>query len=240
MLVEGVAISDRSQTLVYVNPALCAILGRAGDELIGRPVTDSIDPEDRGRWLKQLARCRAGEEATCELIWSRADGRRVRTVVSARSMLDRSGRAQGIFALVREAGDPGAPGPDRSVAENLPGAVYRLRIGATTPAQFFNEKITAMTGYPVAELPRSAVHPIYPLILPEHRGRVRSAIEAALRSAAPFAIEYAIRHRDGGVRYLLDCGQPVVRGDSPEHLDGIILEITERKRSERSLSPDYS
>ncbi len=58
----------------------------------------------------------------------------------------------------------------------------------------------------------------------------------AVRKGKPFEVEYRITHKDGGIRYFLERGQPVCRSDAkPEFIDGVILDITDRKCSEKAL-----
>ena len=52
----------------------------------------------------------------------------------------------------------------------------------------------------------------------------------------PFDVEYRIIHRKGSIRYFLKRGWPVYGSDAkPEFIDGVILDITERRRAEAAL-----
>ena len=42
----GIAVADDAGRLVAVNPAFCALVGRGEDELIGRPISEFIHPDD--------------------------------------------------------------------------------------------------------------------------------------------------------------------------------------------------
>ena len=55
----------------------------------------------------------------------------------------------------------------RSIAENLPGIVYRVLIEEDNQKIFFNGMVQTMTGYSPEDLKKGKVCSIDPLILPE-------------------------------------------------------------------------
>ena len=235
-LIEGFWIADQMQTIVYANPALCAMLHCTSEELVGRSAASLADEPDLARLLEEIARRRGGEVGLYGMAWRGKGGRRVHTIVSARPVFDRSGSFRGSLALLLDTTErEDTLRFHRSLAQNLPGAIYRLPAEASAPTQLFEENIARMTGHPFAEIRRSTVHPMYPLIVREHRPRVRAAIRRAVANRSPYRLEYGLRHRDGSVRYVLDCGQPDADGGELRHIDGVILDITAQKRLEQKL-----
>uniref|UniRef100_UPI001C30E914 PAS domain-containing protein n=1 Tax=Achromobacter sp. GbtcB20 TaxID=2824765 RepID=UPI001C30E914 len=68
------------------------------------------------------------------------------------------------------------------------------------------------------------------------RVRVSEAIEAALREDRPWLVEYRLLHADGSTRWLWENGTDV-RDDEGKlvWLDGVILDISERRKMEEAL-----
>ena len=73
-------------------------------------------------------------------------------------------------------------------------------------------------------------------IHPDDRDRVSKEIRAAVRNKAPYESEYRLYEADGTTRWLLARGQ-VELDDSgkPARFPGLIVDITERKQTERKL-----
>ncbi|MDP2861969.1 MAG: PAS domain S-box protein, partial [Desulfobacterales bacterium] len=123
----------------------------------------------------------------------------------------------------------------RTLAENLPGIVYRVHIREKDRMQFFNNILVTMTGYNEKELIEGEVCSIDPLIVAEDRDRVIAEVNAAIKDNRSFSIEYRITHKDGTSRFFFERGRPIFGNDELHCIDGVILDITERKRAEEAL-----
>src|SRR5262249_26365237 len=88
----GLALVALDGRWVRVNPALCALLGYSGDELLGRTFQDVTHPEDRDTALYE--RLLAGELPTYqrEERYVRKDGRVVWILLSVSLVRDAAGR----------------------------------------------------------------------------------------------------------------------------------------------------
>ncbi|MEW5801094.1 MAG: PAS domain S-box protein [bacterium] len=121
-------------------------------------------------------------------------------------------------------------------ARNLPGIVYRVFVRENNRMQFFNDMLKPMTGYAVDELCAGDVCSIEPLILPEERCEVVAVVKHALAYNQTFEIEYRMRSKEGDIRHFWERGWPVQgRDGKPLYIDGLILDITERKKNEEEL-----
>jgi PAS domain S-box-containing protein len=124
----------------------------------------------------------------------------------------------------------------QTLAVNIPGIVYRVHVRERNHMEFFNPMLEQMTGYKVEELSLGEVCSIDPMIIPEDHLHVLEVVKGALRKNKPFEVEYRITHKNGSIRYFLERGQPIYGTDrKPEFIDGVILDITERKYSEMAL-----
>ncbi len=124
----------------------------------------------------------------------------------------------------------------RSLAENLPGMVYRVFVREGRRMQFFNRAAEAILGCASSDLAAGQVCAIDPLILPEDRPGVLAEIARASTEARAFSVEYRLRGKDGVVRWLMERGMPVLGPDGALlYIDGVIYDITERKQAEAAL-----
>jgi PAS domain S-box-containing protein len=122
---------------------------------------------------------------------------------------------------------------NRTLINNIPGAVYRCQADQSWTPLFQSDAIADITGYPVD-------HPIHQedwrLIHPDDRAWVNEAIAQALDQHQPFELEYRIMHADGTIRWVQETGQPITDGTGTVILiDGVLTDITQRKASETRL-----
>ncbi|MBI5870787.1 MAG: PAS domain S-box protein [Actinobacteria bacterium] len=123
-----------------------------------------------------------------------------------------------------------------TLAESLPGMVYRVFVRENNRMQFFNRAAKEITGYTAEELKEGDVCSIDPIIVEEDQKLVTVEVRYAVAENRPFSIEYRIRHRDGNIRNLIEQGSPVFGADGkPLYIDGIIFDVTERVKAEQAL-----
>ena len=121
-----------------------------------------------------------------------------------------------------------------SLMDNVPGVVYRGLPDWTVT--FAGDEISRLTGYPIKDFLdgrlkwRKVIHPDD---LEEVKLRFR---EAANQREKVLRVEYRIRHRDGSIRWLADRRQLAYDAKGLfVHVDGLLLDITARKKSEEAL-----
>ena len=124
----------------------------------------------------------------------------------------------------------------RSIASHIPGAVYRTSGGPNGRELFLGEQIEGICGYSAKELLAGPVT-CMTVIHPDDRALVNDATAAAIAARQPYVVDYRIIHRDGSIRWLQDKGQAVFGDDGqPLFLDGVVFDVTERKRFEADLA----
>jgi PAS domain S-box-containing protein len=125
----------------------------------------------------------------------------------------------------------------KTLSENLPGIVYRVFSRENNRMKFFNKASIEITGYSDSELSRGVVCSLESLIHIEDRPNVLAAVENAIGAHKSFTVEYRLQHRNGSFRFLLEKGTPVYTDDGKLlSIDGVIFDITERKRFEAALT----
>ncbi|MCG8615594.1 MAG: response regulator [Desulfobacterales bacterium] len=124
----------------------------------------------------------------------------------------------------------------RTLAENLPGVVYRVFLQEGR-RQYFNRRIETLTGYCEVEGDTGATCSMESLIVPEDRPRVDAELAAAVKAVAPFELTYRIRSRDGNIKYCHERGQVIAdENNLPLYIDGVIFDVTAQKETETALA----
>ena len=121
----------------------------------------------------------------------------------------------------------------RTLVENVPLVVYRMRPGAEV--FFLNQFVEQVFGFSASEILRSPelweerLHR-------EDRSRVTNLRNISLREAREFIAEYRIVHKDGHLVHVLDHAVPLRSYDGRiSSLDGIIMDMTGRVRLQEQL-----
>ena len=99
---DGFNIVDESIAITYANHRLCEILGYELDEIVGRRVTDFLDDANRKVVEEQIVKRKRGESSAYELTFTRKDGQKIPTIISARPILDAEGQFKGAFSVITD------------------------------------------------------------------------------------------------------------------------------------------
>jgi PAS domain S-box-containing protein len=96
---QGCWFIDNAGCTTDVNLALCALLGRTREELLGRPVLDFFAEKDQASLKAQARTLDQGQTATSELLVERPDGVRRHVRCDATPLLNNAGQRIGAVAL---------------------------------------------------------------------------------------------------------------------------------------------
>jgi two-component system, sensor histidine kinase and response regulator len=97
---EGFWGVDNDARTLAVNHAMCEILGRSEEEILGRTVFEFLDEENLAIMREQLRRRARGETGAYEVAISRPDGSKLPCLFNATPFYDKSGAKTGSFAMV--------------------------------------------------------------------------------------------------------------------------------------------
>ena len=124
----------------------------------------------------------------------------------------------------------------RTLLENLPDIVYRLQLQGSRPMQFFNDRITEITGFSPDEFTLGRICFIESRMMKEDASRVIETVEKAIRERSPFEVEYRFLCKDGAIITLMEKGTVVCDATgAPSYIDGVIRDISDRKAMEDAL-----
>ncbi len=120
---------------------------------------------------------------------------------------------------------------------NLPGMVYRRAADAELTLIFVTAGCSALTGYEPDELVNNRRIAHSSFIHEADRGQVLPALRAALDQRRAYGLVYRIVAADGQVKWVADDGRAVLSASTgePLYLEGLVTDITERRRDELAL-----
>ena len=231
---------------VDCNPRTLEMFGCAREDIIAhRPYEFSPERQPDGQDSKEKALGKmsaafAGEPQRFEWQHCRLD----RTPFDADVSLSRfqvSGRAM-LLAFVRDITERKAAEEAlraseekfRVLAENVPGVIYLCKNDEHNTVTFVNDEIEALTGYATEDFLEGRVN-FTDRYHAEDALDIPQAIDRALDAGGPFHLAYRIRHRDGRWRWVEEHGVGVLRDGELLHIEGFLLDITDRKQAEEKL-----
>ncbi|MBT1443760.1 PAS domain S-box protein [Shewanella sp. JM162201] len=124
----------------------------------------------------------------------------------------------------------------RGLVSNIPGAVYRTRIGEVWVMEYVSDNIADITGYPAWHFIDNKKRSFASIIFDDDMGHCNRVIDTALAEQHAFEVEYRIVHRDGQLRWIHEKGKASYDEDgNPLWFDGAINDITEQKLFQERL-----
>jgi len=229
-----------------INPMFERILGRTSVELMNVKWTDITHPDDLHANMEAYNEFKDGKNNgyTLEKRYIKPDGSVVWTNIKVSRIFglgdnptthltvaeDISERKQMEFALKES---------ERKMAvllSHLPGMAYRCKYDHDWTMQFVSEGTYNLTGYSPESLINNRELSFNDLISPEYREILWNRWEYVLEKRLPFKYEYEITTASGERKWVLEMGQGIYNSDGKvEALEGIILDISERKEIENNL-----
>ena len=236
--VDGIALIDEKGRHVYANSAFTRMFGFDSPErIIGQPWQivyafqdlDQLEPEIRislartGKWVSPLSLRRPdGTRLSVEMtVAAMPDGG---TVCACR---DLSQREQAEKARAE------AEAKYRTLVEQVNAIAYIAEIGINGKWHYVSPQVESILGYTPEEWLEIS-HQWGSLIHPDDLPTVIAA-EQASEQGEPFQAEFRVKRKDGKEVWLNDTGVVVKGGNSRPVMEGIIVEITERKLLETQL-----
>ena len=99
-----------------------------------------------------------------------------------------------------------------------------------------SDEVENLTGYKTSDFINNSIRSFASIIHSEDIEKVEQCVLRALNERAPYTIEYRILTSTGETRWVFEKGQGVYGGDQLKFLDGVILDITEKKIAEQELT----
>ena len=134
-----------------------------------------------------------------------------------------------------EAGHSELAAKYRTLVEQIPAVVYLAEYGEQGDWLYISPQLERILGYTPEEW-LAHPHPMASFTHPDDIAVVREAEERSLSLGEPFRAEYRMQTKDGGWLWILDEATAVRdQNERPFVLQGVMYDISERKRSEQEL-----
>ncbi|MBD1923983.1 PAS domain S-box protein [Microcoleus sp. FACHB-831] len=241
-MVEGVNVSDENGIIFLTNPAFDAMFGYSQGELLGERVS-VLNAHQNSRLIGEITSLlQAGGSWSGEIENRKKDGTPFITYGRI-STLEISGKKYWVSVyeditsrkLVEEA----LRESQRRLAtliDSLPGIAFSSSNDPEWSMRYLSEGCLNLTGYRSEELLENGVVSYNSILYPEDLSKVAIAINEAVANKQPYVVEYRIRTKSGGERWLWEKGRAVF--DSNGRVlgrEGFITDITEIKHAEQAL-----
>ena len=119
---------------------------------------------------------------------------------------------------------------------HLPGLAYRCKYDPSWTMLFVSDGCLKLTGYPPDALLLNRDLSYNDLIAPEYRDLLANEWERILSNREFFKFEYEIITAQNERRWVLELGQGIFgKSGEVDALEGIILDVSDRKKSEKTL-----
>lgn len=253
----GIAIVDNKKFVsesgigkVTMNPMFENILGRTKPELANSEWSNITHPEDLEEDLDLFEQFKTGkiDGYTMKKRFLKPDGSYVWTNMKVTHFLDRLRDNPMHLCLIDDISkekefEDSLVESERSksvLLSNLPGMAYRCSYDKDWTMRFVSAGSVALTGYSPDDLVDNKAISFNELIAPEYREESRKEWMRAITDRVPFKFEHEIIMANGERKWVVGLGQGVYneKGDT-ESLEGIVLDISDRKEMENWLKHYY-
>ena len=244
----GMAQADpRTGRWLRVNQKLSAITGYSVDEMLQMRVSEITHPDDQQKDWELFQRVARGEapDYRLEKRYVRKDGAIAWVNVNMTVIRDAAGRPVRTIATIediteRKQSEKAVRESEqrlRVLGDNIPGgAIYQLvrEPGGTTRYTYMSAGIEKIFGFP-AERILADPQPYWECLVEEDRPRMEAAQEASRRDLTLFDCEFRQRTITGQVKWVHARSCPRRLDDGSILWDGVVADITERKRAEEAI-----
>ncbi len=227
--------------ILEVNPAAALILGYGSpEELAGLRFSEFFLSRSEARANLNLL-LREKILNNHEIRYRRKDGSPVSVLENVTLMEDAAARPlffEGTFVditALKQATEAIRESEDkyRSLISNIPDVLWT--VDANLRFLYISPNIERISGFPLEQVYRRGVHQFLESIHPEDRPKVISAFELLFSGNQPYDVECRVQRKDGEWIWVHDRAIATYERDGLRCADGVLSEITSRKRAEEAL-----
>lgn len=238
--------SGRESTVARFNPMFEKITGRTKDELMELGWVKITYPDDLDKDLINFKKLQRGELSSysMEKRYVRPDGSIVWVQMTVAPLIISNDDRYNHICLAQEITRRKEMEADLLESErsksvllsHLPGLAYRCKYDRQWTMEFVSAGCSTLTGYSPESLINNKELAFCDLVAPEYRESLWIEWEKTLAKKVPLNYEYQIITAEGERKWVLEMGEGVFgEGGEVEALEGIIIDITYRKRIEDRL-----
>lgn len=240
-----IIITDKNGTIEFVNPMFSEITGYSADDAIGKkPSILSSNTHPNSYFTELWETISSGKTWDNTIVNKTKNGELIWVSGSISPLLDEQGEIQNFLAIQSDITEKQQIQIElqkreerfSSLVRNIPGAVYRCANDKHWTMTFISEAIEQITGFVSDDFIHNSVRSYESVIHPDDRKYVAEEVSKSFEKDGFFHVEYRIIHKNGSVHWVFERGQLVrIEEDKESNIDGIIFDITERKKMEDAL-----
>jgi len=174
----------------------------------------------------QLVGCLGFDDCTTKRIWGDDEVTILETLVNTISSAIERNLNENLLHKSRE--------QFRLLAENIPGTVYLSKNDDEWTKIYINDEVENLTGYTSKDFLEKKISYI-DLLHPEDKNRIIKQQKEILKKGQKIHQEYRIVKKDGTIVWVEEFGDIVKDGDTIDFIEGIFIDITERKNKENAI-----
>jgi PAS domain S-box-containing protein len=239
---EGVVVTDAEGRVELLNPVAQGLTGWTDEEARGQPletVSCIVNEETRAPIGPVLREGVVVGQAQHAVLVAR-DGTERPIAVAGAPIRDEDGAVRGAVLVFQDQTEErraertlrDSEQRFRDLANLLPQTIYEIDLeGRLT---FVNRQALKVFGYTWAEF--EAGLSCFEMVVASERDRARQNMQRILHGEDARGAEYIAQRRDGMQFPVVIYSSPILRGDAPVGLRGIIVDVTEKKEDENKLA----
>lgn len=166
------------------------------------------------------------DDCTQNRIWSEEEKSTLQTLINSISIAIERGINEEIIYESEQ--------KFRLLADNIPGTVYLSKNDELWTKIYINEEIEKLTGYPKEDFLSNSLSYI-DLIHPDDMDRVIKDHRNAIKNNEKIHHIYKIINKNNEIVWVEEFGEVVKKGEDIIYIEGIFINITERKKNEEIL-----
>ena len=235
---DGISIVGETGEHIYVNAAFARMLGHESpDSMLGVHWTRTYDPRDIQRLQGEVRQAlQADGKWSGQVTLRRKDGSAVPIEMAVTAL------ANGVTACIghdisarkeAEKARADAENKYRTLVEQVAAISYIAELGFHGDWLYVSPQIASITGYSPEEWLANSRD--WTRFVPQEDHDVIQAAEAACQRGERFQADYRLVRKDGSIIWVSDTAVVVSGSDKHPVMEGIIVDITERKLLENQL-----
>ena len=235
---EGVYLSCNHQFERFIGEKETDIIGKTDHDFVDKELADFFHTRDRA-----AMEAKQPTSTEDEVIFA-DDGRKAILHTVKTPMRDNEGQLIGLLGIARDITQNRQTEAALHTSEklyakliaNVPGVTYHCTCDEFWTMHFISNEIENITGYPASDFIDNKRRTYVSIIHPDDVQLVDDAVQSKVQKKLPYTIEYRLITSSNETAWVYEKGQGLFDENGvPSRLDGVIVDITERKNAEMEV-----